>query len=135
LVVIWTDYIHACFVSAWWIGNQIVNEPACCMHWQLQNLFIKSIFILVLQDFLSVYTPGKQRTGEKDEWQGIGGKIFEEELKKAKLWRQYVGAGKVTHGSEVRQTIRLNSSGRVMEIRKTRANSLDFSQRQRYSLV
>ena len=47
-------------------------------------------------------------------------------MKKAKLWRQYIGAGNITQGSEVRQTVRLNSSDRIMEIRKTRFNSLDF---------
>jgi len=49
---------------------------------------------------------------------------MEEDLKKANLWRQDIGAGNNTQGSKVRQTIRLNSSDRFMEIRKTRFNSL-----------
>jgi len=38
---------------------------------------------------------------------------------------QYIGAGNNTQGSEVRQTIRLTSSGRIMEIRKIRFKRQD----------
>ena len=65
-------------------------------------------------------THKKRCIEEKDEWQGIGGKILEKDrLKKAKLWVQNIGAGNITQGSEVRQTISL-----IMEIRKRSFNSL-----------
>ena len=38
---------------------------------------------------------------------------------------QHIGAGNNTKASEVRQTIRLNASGRIMESRKTRFKRQD----------
>ena len=90
----------------------------------LQSFFIKPTLLFFAGCLKCKHSEIKQCTEKRTNGKDIGGKILKEEMKRAKFWRQYIGAENITQGSEVRQTVRLNSSGRILEIRKKRLNLL-----------
>ena len=96
------------FSGYYWPCSRTQRRKTTNYNYDLKACLLNPCFIIFARFLKWKHSEIKQCIEEKDERRGIGAKILQEEMKKAKLWtcwRQYFGAGNTSQGSKVRQTI------------------------------